>query len=154
MLKRILCLLMASFLFIACEKEEKVPVPEFPQLPENVILAENTQQLNSIHLENFISVDSTNTVIEFSASMHESQIPEVGQILLQFTPNEQFPYGFLGKVESVTRSAAATKSGDVIRVKTGPASLMEAFLKLKVNEQFVLKHKDEFPSTKGKVSQT
>ena len=149
MLKRILCLLMASFLFIACEKEEKVPVPEFPQLPENVILAENTQQLNSIHLENFISVDSTNTVIEFSASMHESQIPEVGQILLQFTPNEQFPYGFLGKVESVTRSAAATKSGDVIRVKTGPASLMEAFLKLKVNEQFVLKHKDEFPSTKG-----
>lgn len=149
MLKRILCLLMASFLFIACEKEEKVPVTEFPQLPENVILAENTQQLNSIHLENFISVDSTNSVIEFSANMHESQIPEVGQILLQFTPNKQFPYGFLGKVESVTKEASATKSGDVIKVKTGPASLMEAFLKLKVNEQFVLKHEDEFPSTKG-----
>lgn len=140
---------MASFLFIACEKENNAPVPELPPLPENVTLAENTQQLNSIHLENFISVDSTNSVIEFSANMHESQIPEVGQILLQFTPNKQFPYGFLGKVESVTKEASATKSGDVIKVKTGPASLMEAFLKLKVNEQFVLKHEDEFPSTKG-----
>lgn len=140
---------MASFLFIACEKESNQPVPEVPPLPENVTLAENTQQFNSIHLENFISVDSTNSEIEFSANMHESQIPKVGQILLQYSPNEQFPYGFLGKVESVTIGASETKSGDVIKVKTGPASIWDAFTKLKVDEEFKLDYTENFPSTKG-----
>lgn len=81
--------------------------------------------------------------------MHESQIPEVGQILLQYTPNKQFPYGFLGKVESVTKETSATKSGDVIKVKTGPVSIWEAFTRLYINEHFKLGREEAFPSTKG-----
>lgn len=106
--------------------------PTTENLPSGVTISDETVQLNSVQLKNIISADNANSTLTFSAALPEEQIPAKGEILLQFTPTEELPYGFLGRVTSVTQN------NDKIIVATEAPTLIEAFDKLCLNDTFDL----------------
>lgn len=106
--------------------------PTTENLPSGVTISDETVQLNSVQLKNIISADDANSTLTFSAALPEEQIPTKGEILLQFTPTEELPYGFLGRVTSVTQN------NDKIIVATEAPTLIEAFDKLCLNDTFDL----------------
>ena len=106
--------------------------PTTENLPSGVMISDKTVQLNSVQLKNIISADDANSTLIFSAALPEEQIPAKGEILLQFTPTEELPYGFLGRVTSVTQN------NDKIIVATEAPTLIEAFDKLCLNDTFDL----------------
>ena len=85
-----------SIALIACSKgdddaqqnEEPQPEKDTPvkvePLPEGVKLKDETIQLNNIQLSKITSVDEENTTLTFDASTPQDQIPQKGQILLQY----------------------------------------------------------------------
>ena len=134
MKKIFLYLLSATMLFTACSgKEDNItpeqkPEPENPitvePVPQSVDISDETVQLNSIQLEEILDVDEKNTTITFSSSLPTEQIPQKGQIILQFSPTKELPYGFLGRVTNISNN------GDKIIVETEAPALNEAFDKL------------------------
>lgn len=133
-----LFLLAASLLFVACsggeeeipndEKPDSPPQPEIivENLPDGVKIGEETQQLNNIQLENIENVDEENSTLTLSSALPSDQIPKKGQIILQYSPTEELPYGFLGRVTNVK-----TNGGKII-VETEAPALDEAFEKLTI----------------------
>ena len=137
-----LLLLVASIMLVACGGDD-IPQGDDPQsdppkdivvetLPEGVEISDETQQLNNIQLENIESVDEENSTLTFSSSLPSDQIPQKGLILLQFSPTEELPYGFLGRVTDVNIS------GGKIIVETDAPALDEAFDVLKFDYAFDL----------------
>lgn len=132
-------LFVASIALLACSKgdddaqqnEEPQPEKDTPvkvePLPEGVKLKDETIQLNNIQLSKITSVDEENTTLTFDASTPQDQIPQKGQILLQFSPTKELPYGFIGRVTDVKES-----NGKIV-VETEAPALNEAFDKLVVN---------------------
>lgn len=129
-------------MLVACGGDD-IPQDDDPQsdppkdivvetLPEGVKISDETQQLNNIQLENIESIDEENSTITFSSSLPSDQIPQKGQILLQFSPTEELPYGFLGRVTDVKTS------GGKIIVDTDAPALDEAFDVLKFDYAFDL----------------
>lgn len=139
-----LFLLAASILFVACsgdeedipndEKPDSPPQPEIivENLPDGVEIGEETQQLNNIQLENIENVDEENSTLTFSSALPSDQIPQKGQIILQYSPTKELPYGFLGRVTNIK-----TNGGKII-VETEAPSLDEAFDVLKFDYAFDL----------------
>lgn len=128
-----------SIALIACSKgdddpqqnEEPQPEKDTPvkvePLPEGVKLKDETIQLNNIQLSKITSVDEENTTLTFDASTPQDQIPQKGQILLQFSPTKELPYGFIGRVTDVKES-----NGKIV-VETEAPALNEAFDELVIN---------------------
>ncbi len=100
---------------------------EVEALPNGVIIGTQTVQLNSVQLEHIVEVDDDNATLFFSSSLPDEQIPRIGQIILKYSPTEELPYGFLGRVSSITNE------GDRIVVDTNTPSLQEAFDKLVIS---------------------
>lgn len=132
-------LFVASMTLLACSKgdddpqqnEEPQPEKETPvkvePLPEGVKLKDETIQLNNIQLSKITSVDEENSTLTFDASIPQNQIPQKGQILLQFSPTKELPYGFIGRVTNVKES-----NGKIV-VETEAPALNEAFGELVIN---------------------
>ncbi len=124
-------LLLGLLLFSSCKKDSGPEGgdinPQVPQLPSGVELNEKTLQITDIQTEALSSVDSDNAVLCFSSNLPESQVPQVGQILLQLSPTDKLPYGFLGKVSGVK------DDGQTITVSTTAVDLDEAFDKLNLS---------------------
>lgn len=132
-----LLLFVASIMFAACSggDDEQSPQPnqqptKVEQLPDGVVLGNETVQLNNIQLESLIEIDEENSTLTFSATLDEKHIPCKDQILLQYFPTEKLPYGFLGQVTKVTNN------GNTIIVETETPMLDEAFEKLGYNYEF------------------
>lgn len=124
-------------MFAACSggDDEQSPQPnqqptKVEQLPDGVVLGNETVQLNNIQLESLIEIDEENSTLTFSATLDEKHIPCKDQILLQYFPTEKLPYGFLGQVTKVTNN------GNTIIVETETPMLDEAFEKLGYNYEF------------------
>ncbi len=100
---------------------------EVEALPEGVVIGTQTLQLNSLQLKNVLEVDDDNATLFFSSSLPDEQIPQKGQIILQYSSTELLPYGFLGRVTSVAQE------GDKIIVETDVPTLKEAFDKFEIN---------------------
>ena len=75
--------------------------------------------------EKYITVIDTNTVI-ISADAPEALVPLKGEIIL-VPASTANPYGFFGKVKSITRSGEA-------QIETEPATLEDAFEELHIDE--------------------
>ncbi|MBQ8915844.1 MAG: hypothetical protein IJ028_01475, partial [Alistipes sp.] len=126
-MKRLLSLWLCLALLIAlpnCGGDGEVVNPDAPApdaLPEQVLLSEQTHLLNSAQREELIAIDDANSTLRFAATLDETQIPTIGDILLQLTPTEKLPYGFLGRVTAVH------KQGDAIEVHTEAPTLTEVF---------------------------
>lgn len=135
-MKKLLLYLFISMLFTACSVNDDNTTPEpkpepepdkpiiIEPLPQNVDISDETIQLNSIQLDKVINVNENNTTITFSSSLPAEQIPQKGQIILQFSPTKELPYGFLGRVTNIKNT------GDKIIVETEAPALNEAFDKL------------------------
>lgn len=108
------------------EKPDDTPIV-VEDLPNGVTVGEETVQLNNIQLQEVVGVDEDNSTLTFDASLPEEQIPQKGQIILQFSPTDELPYGFLGRVTNVK------KSGDKIIVETEVPALNEAFEEFSIN---------------------
>lgn len=139
-------MLVAGVLLIACaDRGEDTPAgggnnnsgnatPEKPnteetpinveELPEGVDIGADTFQLNNIQLEHIEGVDEDNSTLTFSSDLPAEQIPQKGQIILQYSATDALPYGFLGRVTNVTTV------GNNIVVETEAPTLDEAFDKL------------------------
>lgn len=132
--------------FNACSSdspEEELPPKEEPEQPDtpvdpdnpstsdNVVLAENTILLTD-SIDKYVTNPVTGTTLNLETSIDETELPEVGQVLLYGNISEKFPLGFLGKVKDVV------KSSNGYEVITEPVSLEEAFDKLYINETTTL----------------
>ena len=138
-------LFVASMTLLACSKsdddaqqnEEPQPEKDTPvkiePLPEGVKIREGIVQLNNIHLSKILSVDEKNSTLTFDASIPKNQIPQKGQILLQFSPTKELPYGFIGRVTNVKES-----NGKIV-VETEAPTLTETFSTLKISHDIELK---------------
>ena len=126
-MKRLLSLWLCLALLIAlpnCGGDGEVVNPDAPApdaLPEQVLLSEQTHLLSSAQREELIAIDDANSTLRFAATLDETHIPTIGDILLQLTPTEKLPYGFLGRVTAVH------KQGDAIEVHTEAPTLTEVF---------------------------
>lgn len=141
----ILMALLLSFTFNACSSdspEEELPKKEEPEQPEkpvepnepqngDVILNENTILLSD-ELEKYVTNTVTGTSLNIDASIKESDLPEIGRILLYGAVSEKFPSGFLGKVKQVVKAQGGYE------IQTESVSLEEAFDKLYINEPMEL----------------
>ena len=95
--------------------------PDINTLPESVTITDNTKLISSEQVKYIESVSTDNSSITFSASTPQDKLPIKGDIILQFTPTEQFPYGFLGRVEDISYQSNG------ITVTTSDVALDEAF---------------------------
>lgn len=147
-----LALILLIFTFNACSsnpleedtpKQEEPAEPTKPNEPEdsNVILSENTILLNE-SLEKYVINNVTGTSLEIDASIKESELPQIGQILLYGSISDKFPFGFLGKVKQITKNQGKYE------IETEPVSLEEAFDKLYINEtpEIILENTDSLNS--------
>lgn len=133
MMKNLIKLFGLLLLLVGCSKSDGIEGPKMPDnphevepLPTNVELAESTVQLNNAQLTFLDSVDEENTTLTFSASLPAEYLPQEGQILLQMTPTEALPYGFVGRVTKIEQSA----NGYIVHTDT--PTLTEIFNKLQV----------------------
>lgn len=133
MMKNLIKLFGLLLLLVGCSKSDGVEEPKMPDnphevepLPTNVELAESTVQLNNAQLTFLDSVDEENTTLTFSAALPAEYLPQEGQILLQMTPTEALPYGFVGRVTKIEQSA----NGYIVHTDT--PTLTEIFNKLQV----------------------
>ena len=137
--------------FNACSSdspEEELPPKEEPEQPDtpvdpdnpstsdNVVLAENTILLTD-SIDKYVTNPVTGTTLNLETSIDETELPEVGQVLLYGNVSEKFPLGFLGKVKDVVKSSSGYE------VITEPVSLEEAFDKLYINETIALTSDEE-----------
>ena len=137
--------------FNACSSdspEEELPPKEEPEQPDtpvdpdnpstsdNVVLAENTILLTD-SIDKYVTNPVTGTTLNLETSIDETELPEVGQVLLYGNISEKFPLGFLGKVKDVVKSSSGYE------VITEPVSLEEAFDKLYINETIALTSDEE-----------
>lgn len=136
-LKYLILFLISVICVSSCTKDDDNKMGGDPQrpetpvevetLPDGVEVGEQTIQLNNIQLDNVIAVDEENSTLTFSSFIPQEYIPQMNDIILQFSPTEELPYGFLGKVSNIM------KSGDKIIVETDVPALSEAFDKLEID---------------------
>lgn len=132
-MKNLIKLFGLLLLLVGCSKSDGIEEPQMPEnptevepLPTNVELAESTVQLNNAQLAFLSTVDEENATLTFSASLPSEYLPKEGQILLQMTPTETLPYGFVGRVTKIEQTA----NGYVVHTDT--PTLTEIFNKLQV----------------------
>ncbi len=123
--------LLGLLLLLGCSKNVSEPLPQLPErpndvepLPETVELAEGVVQLNNAQLAFIADIDEGNTQLSFHNSLPEEYLPKVGELLLQMTPTEELPYGFVGRVTRITQ-----QNGNYV-VETEAPTLTEVFDKL------------------------
>lgn len=116
---------------VGCSKSDAVDTPQLPPnpdgvepLPSHMELAASTVQLNHAQLAFLANVDEDNTTLTFASSLPSEYLPLEGQILLQLTPTDALPYGFVGRVIKIEEGA------DGYVVYTEAPSLTEIFDKL------------------------
>ena len=122
-------LFMVVAIMTACTKgsdsensiQNPTETPDINTLPESVTITDNTKLISSEQVKYIESVSTDNSSITFSASTPQDKLPIKGDIILQFTPTEQFPYGFLGRVEDISYQSNG------ITVTTSDVALDEAF---------------------------
>lgn len=125
-------------LFVSCSKEgtsvdDNEPEKEKPGTEEpdgdnnKVVLGEKTVQLTQ-DLVNQVSETVKSSDLTLSSSVKESELPEVGQILLVSEVSEKFPNGFLGRVTKVSKENGGYK------VSTESVPLDVAFEELSVDQ--------------------
>lgn len=110
--------------------------PDNPSTSDNVVLAENTILLTD-SIDKYVTNPVTGTTLNLETSIDETELPEVGQVLLYGNVSEKFPLGFLGKVKDVVKSSSGYE------VITETVSLEEAFDKLYINETIALTSDEE-----------
>lgn len=123
--------LLSLLLLLGCSKDSATESPQLPErpndvepLPESVELAEGVVQLNNAQLAFVADIDEGNTQLSFHNSLPEEYLPKVGELLLQMTPTEELPYGFVGRVTRITQ-----QNGNYV-VETEAPTLTEVFDKL------------------------
>lgn len=123
--------LLSLLLLLGCSKDSATESPQLPErpndvepLPETVELAEGVVQLNNAQLAFIADIDEGNTQLSFHNSLPEEYLPKVGELLLQMTPTEKLPYGFVGRVTRITQ-----QNGNYV-VETEAPTLTEVFDKL------------------------
>ena len=123
--------LLSLLLLLGCSKDSATESPQLPErpndvepLPETVELAEGVVQLNNAQLAFVTDIDEGNTQLSFHNSLPEEYLPKVGELLLQMTPTEELPYGFVGRVTRITQ-----QNGNYV-VETEAPTLTEVFDKL------------------------
>lgn len=92
------------------------------------VLSENTTEITESMAEHISVSPDDNTTLIYGSGIAEEDVPQVGDIIFA-KPSESLPYGFLGKVTSVSGDA---NKGYTIQTET--ASLYEAFDKLYIND--------------------
>lgn len=92
------------------------------------VLSENTTEITESMAEHISVSPNDNTTLIYGSGIAEEDVPQVGDIIFA-KPSESLPYGFLGKVTSVSGDA---NKGYTIQTET--ASLYEAFDKLYIND--------------------
>lgn len=92
------------------------------------VLSENTTEITESMAEHISVSPDDNTTLIYGSGIAEEDVPQVGDIIFA-KPSESLPYGFLGKVTSVSGDA---DKGYTIQTET--ASLYEAFDKLYIND--------------------
>ena len=129
-------LLLSGMTLFSCSKDDPVESgegteepgkeePEEPAEDEEMVLGEQTIMLTP-ELIDHVSTPVTGMQIVLDNSIGEAELPKEGEILLNIERSDLFPYGFLGKVSQVSKTA----EGYVI--DTEKAYLDEAFDKLYV----------------------
>lgn len=132
MIKHLLFISMFFYLATACRKSEKPasPLPSTPRIIDtNIIkLAPSTIWIDSI---TGTMLDSCNPeMLRFKGnSLQLSELQQGNMLVSAILPKA--PIGFLGKVLSVTHQ------GDIYTIQLGPATLTEAFEKLKIDEHII-----------------
>ena len=123
--------LLSLLLLLGCSKDSATESPQLPErpndvepLPETVELAEGVVQLNNAQLAFVTDIDEGNTQLSFHNSLPEEYLPKVGELLLQMTPTEELPFGFVGRVTRITQ-----QNGNYV-VETEAPTLTEVFDKL------------------------
>lgn len=123
--------LLSLLLLLGCSKDSATESPQLPErpndvepLPETVELAEGVVQLNNAQLAFVANIDEGNTQLSFHNTLPEEYLPKVGELLLQMTPTEELPYGFVGRVTRITQ-----QNGNYV-VETEAPTLTEVFDKL------------------------
>lgn len=124
-------------LLVSCSKEEtsvdgnepdkEKPDPEEPDGDNKTVLGEKTVLLTQ-DLINQVSGTVEGSDLALSSSVKETELPEVGQILLVSQVSEKFPNGFLGKVTKVSKENGGYK------VSTESVPLDVAFEELSVDQ--------------------
>lgn len=120
---------MTVVIFVACSKSSEdenrvqnpLEKPDTNTLPSSVTIADNTKLLSSKQIEYIQSISADNSSITFSQTTPQEILPVKGDIILQFTPTEQFQYGFLGRVEDISHDSNG------ITIITSDVTLDEAF---------------------------
>ena len=92
------------------------------------VLSENTTEITESMAEHISVSPDDNTTLIYGSGIAEEDVPQLGDIIFA-KPSESLPYGFLGKVTSVSGDA---DKGYTIQTET--ASLYEAFDKLYIND--------------------
>ena len=92
------------------------------------VLSENATEITESMAEHISVSPDDNTTLIYESGIAEEYVPQVGDIIFA-KPSESLPYGFLGKVISVSGDA---DKGYTIQTET--TSLYEAFDKLYIND--------------------
>lgn len=92
------------------------------------VLSENTTEITGDMAEHISVSPDDNTTLIYESGIAEEDVPQVGDIIFA-KPSESLPYGFLGKVTSISGDAEKGYT-----IQTGTASLYEAFDKLYIND--------------------
>lgn len=134
----VLLLLVGLFTF-SCKKDN----PEENDSPENVemVLGKNTFKLTD-EQQNYV-LETDDNFLSFDSSCPVGKLPEVGQIVLVDSPTEKFPYGYLGRVTSISKIEGC------YCVETETVPLDVAFERLYINQTFDLYASNDMSSTRG-----
>ncbi len=143
-------LLMGSFLLLSCSKDEDLepekteePNQEKPSQDGEMILGERTILLDSEFIQH-VKEPAIESRILLDGSIDESDLPQLGDILLNIDASDNFPYGFLGKVTEIN------KTGDGYSINTEKAYLDETFDKLYIEDEMVVTtYEPPTPKTRG-----
>lgn len=92
------------------------------------VLSENTTEITESMAEHISVSPDDNTTLIYGSGIAEEDVPQVGDIIFA-KPSDSLPYGFLGKVTSISGDAEKGYT-----IQTGTASLYEAFDKLYIND--------------------
>ncbi len=126
-MKKLLNLFALLILILGCDKEtsdsSNVPSDEYTLSSDVIEIQKNL-------FEQIIKIEDN--TIYLALSFPEQYIPEEGQVIMANEVSELIPYGFLGRVKSVSKSG----SGYAVEIEDVPIS--EAFDKLIIDKEMSL----------------